>query len=72
MSSSDTEDQKFQQEIKDLKQWWGDSRWRFTKRPFTAEQIAGMRGNLTIEYPSNQLSKKLWTTVETRFQVSPL
>jgi len=69
MSSADSEEQKYQQEVQDLKQWWTDSRWRFTKRPFTAEQIAQKRGNITIDYPSNQLSKKLWKTIEQRFQV---
>lgn len=70
MSSADTEEQQFQDEVKQIQQWWSDSRWRYTKRPFTAEQIATKRGNLKIEHPSNVLAKKLWKTVEQRFQVS--
>ena len=72
MASSDHEEQQYQDEISALKQWWTDSRWRFTKRPYTAEQIVNKRGNLKIDYPSNALSKKLWKTVEERFAVSSL
>lgn len=69
MSNLDAEEQVFQDEVKQLKQWWTDSRWRFTRRPYTAEQIASKRGNLKIDYPSNAMSKKLWKTVEKRFAV---
>lgn len=68
--AGDAEEQRFQTEVQELKQWWTDSRWRYTRRPFTAEQIATKRGNLRIEYPSNAMAKKLWKTVEERFTVS--
>lgn len=63
------EDDLFAQEVEQVKQWWSDSRWRHTKRPFTAEQIVSKRGHLKIEYPSNAQSKKLWKILEHRFQV---
>jgi len=69
MSSLDVEEQQFQTEVNTVKQWWKDSRWRQTKRPFTAEQIVAKRGNLKIEYPSNVQSKKLWKIMEQRFKV---
>jgi isocitrate lyase len=69
MGSADAEEQTYQDEIKQLKQWWSDSRWRYTRRPYTAEQIASKRGNLKIEYPSNAMAKKLWKLVEKRFAV---
>ena len=69
MASLDAEEQAYQAEVKDVKQWWTDSRWRYTRRPFTAEQVVAKRGNLKIEYPSNAMSKKLWKTLEGRFQV---
>ncbi|KAK0660683.1 Isocitrate lyase [Lasiodiplodia hormozganensis] len=68
MPSLDAEEQAFQQEVRDIQQWWSDSRWRYTKRPFTADQIATKRGNLKIQYPGNAQSKKLWRTVEGRFK----
>ncbi|KAJ4404932.1 isocitrate lyase 1 [Gnomoniopsis sp. IMI 355080] len=63
-----TEDELFAREVEEVKKWWSDSRWRYTKRPFTAEQIASKRGNLKIEYPSNTQSKKLWNILEGRFK----
>lgn len=65
----DIEDDLFAQEVAQVKAWWNDSRWKHTKRPFTAEQIVSKRGHLKIEYPSNAQSKKLWNILEGRFQV---
>ncbi|RYP78866.1 hypothetical protein DL771_000251 [Monosporascus sp. 5C6A] len=62
------EDELFAKEVEAVKMWWSDSRWRYTKRPFTAEQIVSKRGHLPIEYPSNTQSKKLWRILENRFQ----
>lgn len=67
--SMDAEEQRYQQEVNDIKQWWSDSRWRYTKRPYTADQIAQKRGNILIEHPQNKMSKKLWNIVEQRFKV---
>ncbi|KAF2663720.1 isocitrate lyase and phosphorylmutase [Microthyrium microscopicum] len=64
----ESEEQRFQAEVAEVKKWWSDSRWRATKRPFTAEQIVAKRGNLTIEYPSNVQAKKLWNILEGRFK----
>ena len=65
----DKEDADFAAEVEAVKQWWSDSRWRYTKRPFTAEQIVTKRGNLKIQYPSNVQAKKLWNILEGRFKV---
>ncbi|KAI1207195.1 isocitrate lyase [Annulohypoxylon truncatum] len=64
----DVEDELFLKEVEAVKQWWSDPRWRYTRRPFTAEQIVSKRGNLKIDYPSNAQSKKLWKILEGRFQ----
>ncbi|KAE8148995.1 isocitrate lyase and phosphorylmutase [Aspergillus avenaceus] len=64
MSYHEDEDKKYFEDVQAVKTWWNDSRWRYTKRPFTAEQIVAKRGNLKIEYPSNAQSKKLWKIVE--------
>jgi len=68
MAHIDAEDAQFQKEVEEVKQWWKDSRWRYTKRTFTAEEIVAKRGNLKITYPSNSQSKKLWKIVEGRFK----
>ena len=67
-----TEEQLYFVEVEAVKKWWSDSRWRYTKRPFTAEQIVAKRGNLEIEYPSNAQAKKLWKILEGRFQACVL
>ena len=69
MTHIDEEEQQYLQDVEAVKQWWTDSRWRFTKRPFTAEQIVQKRGNLKIDYPSNVMAKKLWKLMEDRFAV---
>ena len=63
------EEKIYLQEVAEVKQWWTDSRWRYTKRPFTAEQIVAKRGNLKISYPSNVQAKKLWGILEERYKV---
>ncbi|KAI2467032.1 isocitrate lyase [Annulohypoxylon bovei var. microspora] len=62
------EDELFLKEVEAVKQWWSDPRWRYTRRPFTAEQIVSKRGYLKIDYPSNAQSKKLFKILEGRFQ----
>lgn len=68
MGYLEDEDKQYLEEVQAVKNWWKDSRWRYTKRPFTAEQIVAKRGNLKIEYPSNAQAKKLWGIVESNFQ----
>lgn len=68
-SSIDAEEARFQAEVAAVKAWWQDSRWRHTKRPFTAEQIVSKRGSIKMTYANNEMSKKLWGMVENRFNV---
>lgn len=70
MTHIDEEEQAYLRDVEAIKQWWTDSRWRHTKRAYTAEQIAQKRGNLKIEYPSNAQAKKLWKLIEEKFAVS--
>ena len=69
-SSLEQEDQVYLDDVKAVNKWWTESRWRYTKRPYTAEEVVAKRGNLKIEYPSNVMAKKLWEIVESRFKVS--
>ncbi|EAW10775.1 isocitrate lyase 1 [Aspergillus clavatus NRRL 1] len=68
MGYLEDEDQKYLDDVQAVKAWWTDSRWRYTKRPYTAEQIVAKRGNLKIQYPSNDQSKKLWNILESNFE----
>ncbi|ETN45305.1 isocitrate lyase [Cyphellophora europaea CBS 101466] len=67
MGNVDQEEQLYLQDVEAVKKWWTDSRWRHTKRPYTAEAIVQKRGTLKIQYPSNDLAKKLWVLMEQRF-----
>ena len=69
MSSVIDEDRLYQEDVQAVQEWWKDSRWRYTKRPYIAEQIAAKRGNIEVDFPSNVLSKKLWRILEDRFEV---
>ena len=69
MGHVDEEEQQYLQEVDAVKKWWTDSRWRYTKRAYTAEQIVQKRGNLKIDYPSGVQAKKLWNLIEGRFAV---
>lgn len=68
MSSLDAEEKKYQEEVKAVQQWWSDSRWRYTKRPFTAEQIVQKRGSIQQHYANNEISKKLWAKLESNWK----
>ena len=61
MGHIDQEEQLYLQDVEAVKQWWTDSRWRHTKRPFTAEEIVQKRGTIKIQYPSNNLSSEPYT-----------
>ena len=67
-NSLDAEQAAFDAEVKAVKQWWSDSRWRHTRRPFTAQQIVAKRGSIKQEYANNRMSKKLWGIVENNFK----
>ena len=69
MGFHEDEDRKYAEDVQAVQNWWKDSRWRFTKRPFTAEQIVAKRGNLTINYPSGVQAKKLWGILEQNWKV---
>ncbi|KAI0019224.1 isocitrate lyase [Xylariomycetidae sp. FL0641] len=62
------EQELYQKEVEAVKAWWAQPRWRYTKRPYTAEQVVTKRGHLKIDYPSNAQSKKLWNILEGRFK----
>ncbi|KAJ5275473.1 isocitrate lyase AcuD [Penicillium chrysogenum] len=68
MNQIEAEDQKYWTDVQAVQEWWEHSRWGHTKRSFTADQIVAKRGNLHIEYPSHNMSKKLWNILEGHFQ----
>ncbi|KAL8088087.1 hypothetical protein AgCh_038014 [Apium graveolens] len=59
------EERMFQAEVAEVEAWWNSERFKLTKRPYSARDIVMLRGNLKQEYASNELAKKLWTTLKT-------
>lgn len=55
------------QEIRDLENMWkNDSRWKGIVRPYSAEQVARLRGTLPIDYTlAKHGAHKLWKLFET-------
>merc|ERR550537_394079 len=50
--------------VKEIEAWWTDSRWAGTTRPYTAAQVADLRGSLQTEPAANAQAKKLWAMLE--------
>jgi isocitrate lyase len=43
------------------KQWHTDSRWKGTKRPYSSQQVARLRGSVAVEYTLARLgAERLW------------
>ncbi|WCJ37585.1 Isocitrate lyase [Euphorbia peplus] len=59
------EEGKFQAEVAEVQAWWNSERFRLTRRPYTAKDVVALRGNLKQSYGSNEMAKKLWTTLKT-------
>ncbi|KAK6198862.1 isocitrate lyase [Scheffersomyces amazonensis] len=60
----DEEEKFFQDQVREIKQWWSQPRWRKTKRIYSPEDIAKKRGTLKIDYPSSNQAKKLFKLLE--------
>ncbi|GAV81292.1 ICL domain-containing protein [Cephalotus follicularis] len=59
------EEGRFEAEVADMQAWWNSERFRLTKRPYSARDVASLRGNLRQSYGSNEMAKKLWRTLKT-------
>ncbi|KAK0507384.1 hypothetical protein JMJ35_010422 [Cladonia borealis] len=64
--SGSTEDALFDQQIKDVEQWWASSRYKGVKRPYSAEDVVSKRGTLQQTYPSSLMARKLFNLFRER------
>ena len=64
----ESQEASFDRQVSEVKEWWKDSRWRHTKRPYTAEAIVAKRGSIKPQNVSNIQAKKLWQILEGRQQ----
>ena len=60
------EDVLFEQQVQEVKQWWGTPRYEGIKRPYSAEDIVSKRGSLQQTYPSSLMARKLFNLFKKR------
>ena len=58
--AGDAEERLFDQQIQDVKQWWGSERFHGIKRSYSAEDVVVKRGSLQQTYPSSLMARKLF------------
>lgn len=58
------EEKFFQDQVKEIQQWWKEPRWAKTKRIYQAEDIAKKRSSLKVDYPSSNQAKKLYKLLQ--------
>ncbi|CAN0131923.1 unnamed protein product [Pylaiella littoralis] len=59
----------FSRDVEATKRWWGSPRFRFTSRPFSAEDVVSLRGTLPETYASDIQARKLWELLEKKHAV---
>ena len=55
-----TEDALFEQQIKDVQEWWESPRYEGIKRPYSAQDVVSKRGALQQVYASSLMARKLF------------
>ncbi|QIW99969.1 hypothetical protein AMS68_005487 [Peltaster fructicola] len=60
------EDEIFNAQVKQVRDWWASPRYEGIKRPYSAEQVVSKRGTLQQVYPSSLMARKLFDLLETR------
>jgi isocitrate lyase len=53
---------------KSIEQWWATPRFKHTKRPFSAKQVASLRGTIADVPASSFTAKKLYTLLRGSFE----
>ncbi|KAI9029368.1 isocitrate lyase [Hyaloraphidium curvatum] len=54
----------FDAEVAAVEEWFKKPRFANVTRPYSAVDVVSKRGTLPIQYPSNEMAKKLWGIVE--------
>ncbi|KAK4894470.1 mitochondrial 2-methylisocitrate lyase [Elasticomyces elasticus] len=67
-SKPSAEDQIYNQQIKDVEQWWSTPRYAGIKRPYSAQDVVSKRGTLQQTYPSSLMARKLFNLLEERMK----
>ncbi|OMH79429.1 Isocitrate lyase [Zancudomyces culisetae] len=59
LSTEAAEQREFAEKVNQVKAWWSSPRFQHITRPYSAESIVSKRGSLQVQYPSNEMAKKL-------------
>ncbi|KAI4728092.1 isocitrate lyase [Aureobasidium sp. EXF-10728] len=62
----DSEDAVFNDQVKQVQDWWASPRYKGIKRPYSAEDVVSKRGTLQQIYPSSLMARKLFNLLEER------
>lgn len=60
------EDEIFDAQVQQVKEWWASPRYEGIKRPYSAEVVVSKRGALQQVYPSSLMARKLFNLLEER------
>jgi isocitrate lyase len=60
------EDEIFNQQVQQVRDWWSTPRYKGIKRPYSPEDVVSKRGTLQQVYPSNLMARKLFNLLEER------
>lgn len=63
----DAEQEIFDQQIQEVKEWWSSPRYKGIKRPYSPEDVVSKRGSLQQVYPSSLMARKLFNLLEERY-----
>lgn len=62
----ESEDAIYNEQVKQVKDWWASSRYKGIKRPYSADDVVSKRGTLQQTYPSSLMARKLFNLLEER------
>lgn len=62
----DAEQAIFDEQVKQVTEWWASPRYKGIKRPYSPEQVVSKRGTLQQVYPSSLTARKLFNLLEER------
>lgn len=55
-----SEDAVFEEQVKQVREWWASPRYKGIKRPYSPEAVVSKRGTLQQVYPSSLMARKLF------------
>jgi len=64
--AGEAEDAIYNEQIKQVKEWWASPRYQGIKRPYSADDVVSKRGTLQQVYPSSLMARKLFNLLEER------